>query len=141
MTLRETVNRVADLSRRMQAYYEVEYPKKYPNYPLINPYEEEYVPPPSEEAELETFLSRLSEERLRELLLVMYLGRGDFGFGSVDFPAQVQKLRESFSTVEEVTAEMSGAASPVRDYALDGLAMLDQLGIDPESLLTAQVAA
>ena len=80
MNLSEVISRVIDLSHKIREYYDIEYPKRYPTYPLV------YVdvdidgpPPPPEEKELRDFLATLPEETMNQLILILNLGRSYFG--------------------------------------------------------------
>ena len=75
MKLSEAPKRVITLARKIRRYYDVELPKWYPDYPVINP-AQEGPPLPKEEGELSNFLRSLPAETIYRLLLIMYLGRG-----------------------------------------------------------------
>jgi len=77
MKLSEAVQRTIDLAARIWQYWEAELPKRHPNYPLVNPGEDD-GPPPPEEKQLRQFLAGLPEDLLYKLASLMSLGRGDF---------------------------------------------------------------
>jgi hypothetical protein len=130
MRLSEAVNRVIDLARKVREYYATELPKRHPNYPLVGP-DEESAPPPPEEKELRKFLSTLSDEMIYRLILIMYLGREDFGVD--DLARQYETLRSGFSDSEYAVTQMMNAA-PLADQLLDGLDELRKHGIDVNEL-------
>ena len=78
MKLSETVAEVISLAAAIRDYWNTELPKRHPNYPVVS-LGEESGPSPPEEGELSRLFEGLSDEEVYELILLMYLGRGDFG--------------------------------------------------------------
>lgn len=130
MTLSEAASRVIDLARKVREYYATELPKRHPNYPLVG-LDEGSVPPPPEEKELRDFLSTLSEDMIYQLLLIMYLGREDFG--PENLGVYYEDLKGSFGDAEHAALQMMDKA-PLADYLLDGLEKLRQHKINVDKM-------
>jgi len=137
MNLSDAANRVIDLARKVREYYASELPKRHPNYPVVG-LEEESAPPPPEEKELRDFLSTLSEEMIYQLILIMYLGRGDFG--TDDLAGYYATLKGAFGDPEHAASQMMDKA-PLADYLLDGLEELrkHKINVDKMPLKQAKV--
>ncbi len=130
MKLSEAADRVIDLAGKMRDYYEAELPKYHPNYPLVGP-DDETAPPPPEEKKLREFLSTLSEEMLCQLILIMYLGREDFG--TDDLAASYDALKGDFGSPEAMASALIHKAS-LAAYLLDGLEELRKHKINVDML-------
>jgi hypothetical protein len=130
MHLSEAANRVIDLASKVRAYYETELPKRFPNYPLIDP-DAESVPPPPEEIELRKFLTALPEETLTQLFLLMYLGRSDFGVD--ELAGYYADLKGTLGDPEQAASQLIDKA-PLADYLLDGLEELRKHNINVDKL-------
>jgi hypothetical protein len=128
--LSQATKRTITLARKIRAYYDDELPKSYPHYPIISPGEEGPPPPPEEKA-LTQFLSELPPELLYQLLLVMYVGRGDFDVG--DLAGAYAALKQSFGEPKWAASQMLEKA-PLAAYLSDGLAQLQEHGIDVDNL-------
>jgi len=135
MTLSKAAHKVIDLARQISDYYTSELPKWHPNYPLVN-LGEESAPPPPEEKELQAFLASLPEETIYQLVLLMYLGRGDFG--TDDLAGTHEDLKRTFGKAEHAASQMMGKA-PLADYLADGLAELRKQGINVDKLSLKKV--
>jgi hypothetical protein len=129
MKLSEALSRVIDLSGKVRDYYEAELPKRHRLYPLISE-GEETAPPPPEEKELRRFFSTLSDDMILQLLLIMYVGRHDFG---------VDELAENFETFKReyvdlgyAKSEMLRRRATLADYLSDGMEELrnHQINVD-----------
>jgi hypothetical protein len=136
MKLSEAANRVIDLARKVYEYYSTELPKRHRNYPLVEP-DEEGAPPPPEEKELRDFLSTLSEDVIYQLLLIMYLGRGDFSVA--DLGEYYNDLNGTFGDAEHAAAQMMNKAS-LADLLMDGLEELRGHKINVDKLPLKKVA-
>jgi hypothetical protein len=130
MKLSEVANRVIDLARKVRDYYATELPKRHPHYPLVGP-GEETAPPPPEEKELRAFLARLSEDVIYQLVLIMYLGRGDVG--TDDLAGAFQALKGTFGDAEHAASRLIRIA-PLADELSDGLEELAKHKIDVDGL-------
>jgi hypothetical protein len=130
MSLSEAANRVIDLARKIREYYATELPKWHPNYPLIGP-DEDSAPPPPEEKELRDFLASLPEEKVYQLILIMYLGRGDFA--TKHLAEYYETLKGTFGDSEQAASQMMDKA-PLADYLLDGLEELRKHRINMDKM-------
>jgi Protein of unknown function (DUF3775) len=132
MNLSEAVKRVIDLARKVRDYYSTELPKRHPSYPLVGA-DEEPPPPPPEETELREFLTRLPEDMVSQLLLIMYLGRGDFGTDHLnEYYETLQHWKNGSRPADAVSQFMDKA--PLADYLSDGLDELRKHRISPDRL-------
>src|SRR5438128_1808974 len=126
MKLSEAVQKVIDLAKKIREYYSNELPKRHPNYPIIG-LDEPETPSPLEERELRDFLLSLDPEIVHQLILIMYLGRGDF---------DADHLRKYHASLKRTSETAAMAASqmmekaPLADYLSDGLAELQRRKID-----------
>jgi hypothetical protein len=125
MTLLAAAHKVIDLAREVRDYYATELPKRHPNYPLVGP-DEETAPSPPAERELGAFLASLPNEMVYQLLLIMYLGREDFG---TDDLAGCYEELQAFGDPGYAISEMMDQA-PLADYLSDGLEELSKHTID-----------
>ncbi len=130
MKLSEAASRVIDLARKVRDYYAAELPKRHPHYPLVGLDEQSVLPPPQEK-ELRDFLSSLSEESVYQLMLVMYLGRGDFG--TDDLAGCYHALKGTFGDQKHAASQMMDKA-PLADYLSDGLEELRKHHIDVDGM-------
>jgi hypothetical protein len=130
MKLSEAANRVIDLARKVREYYSSELPKRHPNYPLVG-IDEESAPPPPEEMELRDFLRGLPVETIYQLVLVMYLGRGDFGTDQL--AAYFKDLKDTFDNPDYAASQMMGKA-PLAEYLADGLEELRKHHLNVDKL-------
>ncbi len=74
MKLSDELPEIIRLAKAIQAYWDVELPRRHPNYPFIEKGADD-GPPPPEVAELRTLLETLSEEQIYTLLTLQYIGR------------------------------------------------------------------
>ena len=135
MNLSDVVNKVIDLSGKIRDYYDVEMPKRFPNYPLINSAageSEEDVPPPPEARELSDFLASLPEETIYQLYLLMHLGR--WVFSANDLAENYERLKKSVETAENAVFEMTAFEDTLGDNLLDALEELRQYKINVDKL-------
>src|SRR5713226_10279078 len=77
MKLSEAVEKVIGLAKDIREYWETELPKRHPDYPVMNPGEEE-LPPPPEEKKLAKLFASLPKDMVYQIGLLINLGRGDF---------------------------------------------------------------
>ena len=130
MTTTEAAEKAIALSGKVRDYWEVELPKRHPRYPIVQAGEDS-GPPPEEEEELTRFLLDLPEETLYRLLLVMHLGRGDFGID--DLSGHLAQLRNRFDDPKRAVSQMTDKA-PLPEFLCDGLAELRKHRIDIDDL-------
>ncbi len=95
--------------------------------------DEDSGPPPPESAKLKEFLAGLPLEMVYRLLLVMYLGRGDFG--TTDLAEHFEQIRTTFGKPEWAISQIMGKA-PLADYLTDGLDKLKRSRINADKLYT-----
>jgi hypothetical protein len=135
MKLSETAATVIDLATAIRDYWNTELPKRHPNYPVVSPGEDS-GPSPPEEAKMRSFLEKLPDEEIYKLILLMYLGRGDFG--TDDLAMHYRTLQDRFRKREWAISQMEGKA-PLADYLADGIAELQKSRIDMDHLTFATV--
>src|ERR1700756_5535885 len=105
MKLSEVVGEVIRLGDASRAYWDRELPKHHPHYPLVRA-EEDSAPPPPEDAKIESLLKGLPEDQLYALILLSYVGRGDFS--ADDLLPAYQTMKETFPSKELAIAQMMG---------------------------------
>lgn len=130
MKLSDAIAEVIRLATAIREYWNAELPKRHPLYPVVSPGEDS-GPPPPQESQLRRFLDDLSDEQIYQLILVMYLGRGDFG--TDDLTKHYRMVKDRFPRRESAIAQMVGKA-PLADYLTDGSAELHGSGIDIDQL-------
>lgn len=133
MALTEIAQRVAELARQRRSYWDAELPRRHPDYPVVHP-NDPVTPPPPQEHELHNVLQLLTEDAVRQLLLIMYLGRGDFAAG--ELAENYERVRAAFPQRDWAIRQMLDKA-PLAEYLEQGLSRLGQEGIDPNSLESA----
>ena len=89
------------------------------------------APAPPEEEELTAFLGSLSEEMVYQLILIMYLGRGDFGID--ELAGYYQALKGTFGDPQHAASQLTDKA-PLADYLVDGLEELRKHKIDVDKM-------
>lgn len=134
MQFSEVVKRVIDLATAISAYWEAELPKRYPNYPLVGPGEEDPPPPPQEEELRQFLLSRPAEEvyKLRAL--------ADVGSGvpAVDFEKRWRRfMKDRPETGREI--ENLLRYPPLADGLIDGWAQFSARNIDIDATQSVAV--
>ncbi len=130
MKLSETVKEVIALAEVIRNYWDTELPKRHPDYPFVHPGEDS-GPPPPEEKKLKDLLTRLPEDVIYKLALIMALGREDFG--TDDLADHFLEVKDAYGKPDWAIAEMMGKAT-LADYLTDGLAKLNKNGIDVDQL-------
>jgi hypothetical protein len=137
MKLSEAVRAVIRLAEASQVYWDRELPKRHPHYPLIREGEDS-GPPPPEDGQLEALLRSLPEEQIYALILLMYIGRGDFGTNHLmeDYRA----MKETFEKPAMAIAQMTGKGT-LAEYLTDGLAEIKKHHIDLDALSFASTTA
>ncbi len=130
MTLSEAARTVIELANKIRDYWTRELPKYHPDYPVISTGEPE-APPPPERQQLIHFLKGLPPELIHQLLLLMYLGRRDYG--TADLADHYAQLKTTFKKTEWAISQMI-EKGPLGEYLADGLARLEKAGIDPDNL-------
>ena len=131
MNLSEAANRVIELARQVREYYAIELPKRHPNYPVVGLDEESVAAPPAEK-ELRHFLSTLSEELIYQLILLMYLGRGDLSTN--DLAESYETLKGTIGDSEQATSQMMIYKATLADELSDGLEELRKHKINTDKI-------
>src|SRR4051812_43730431 len=126
MKVSEAANEVIALAEAIRKYWDVELPKRHPDYPFIKLGENDGPHPPEEEA-LRDLFSNLPEKTIYQLLLIMYLGRGDYS--TDDLAGRYEDLRHKFEKPEWAVSQMM-EKTPLAEYLRDGLDELMKSGID-----------
>lgn len=137
MKLSESVREVIRLGNVSRAYWDRELPKRHPHYPVIGAGEDS-VPPPSEEAQIESLLRSLPEDQLYALILLTYVGRGDFSADGL-LPAY-QTMKEAFPSTDLAIAQMTGNTA-IAEYLTDAMQDVQKRHIDLDKLSFVSDAA
>lgn len=130
MRLSQVIKQTIDLAGQSRDYWARELPKRYPNYPIV-PSEDDSLPSPPQDAELRSLFDGLPPDTIYAILLVMYLGRGDFR--ASDLESNLARVRKTFPHPQWAAAQMLSKAS-LADYLADGLAELKKANMDVDSL-------
>jgi len=130
MKLSEVLKEVIRLASASRDYWDRELPKRHPNYPLLRAGEDS-GPAPPEEKELDDFLRKLPPEQIYALILLMYLGRGDFG--TEDLDECYKTMKETFPRAELAVTQMSRKGF-LAEYLADALAELQAHQMDVDKL-------
>jgi hypothetical protein len=130
MKLSTAANKVIKLAEAIQRYWERELPKRHPNYPFVNPGEED-GPPPPEEKKLRDLLASLPEEIVYKLALIAHLGPG--ALDTTDLEGRYEALRERYDTPADAAFRLM-TMRPLADYLADGLAELKKHRIDVDKI-------
>lgn len=133
----ETAPKVVDLGTAIRDYWNAELPKRHANYPVVSRGEDS-GPSPPQEAELRNFLENLTDDEIYKPVLLMNLGRGDFG--TAELATHYQIIKDRFRKRERAISQLAGKAS-LADYVADGMNELKTKGIDVDELTFSPVAA
>ena len=137
MKLSEAVRQVIRLGEASRAYWDRELPKYHPSYPLIRAGEAS-APPPPEDAQIQALLTSLPEDQLYTLILLTYVGRGDFSADHLE--SAYQTMKETFPNKELAIAQMSGKET-LAEYLTDAIEEIKKRHIDLDNLMFASTAA
>jgi len=130
MKLSEVVREVIRLGDASRAYWDRELPRHHPRYPVIRAGEVS-APPPPEDAQIQALLKSLPEDQLYALMLLTYVGRGDFSADHL-LPAY-QTMKEVFPTRDLAIAQMTGNKT-LAEYLTDAMEEIQKRHIDLDSL-------
>ena len=130
MKLSEAVREIIRLGDASRAYWDRELPKHHPDYPKIRAGEDS-GPPPPEDAEIQALLKSLPEDQLYALILLIYVGRGDFSADQL-LPGY-QTMKETFPSKELAIAQMMGKRT-LAEYLTDAMEEIQKRHIDLDSL-------
>ena len=129
MKLSEAVREVIRLGDASRAYWDRELSKYHPHYPLIRA-EEDSAPPPPEDAQIQSLLKSLPEDQLYAIILLTYVGRGDFS--ADDLLPAYQTMKETFPSKDRAIAQMSGKTT-LAEYLTDAMEEIRRRHIDLDS--------
>lgn len=135
MKLSEVAGHVIELASAVRDYWDVELPKRHPDYPLVRPGDGD-GPPPPEAAELRDFLSRLEQEQLYQLGLVMCAGQRRSATGGL--AREYEAVKDRLGGREEAVDTISANTLLAEDLA-DGLAELSRRGVGVDSLFDSSL--
>lgn len=137
MKLSEAIARVITLARAIRAYWEAELPKRHRDYPIVH-LDEDSGPPPPEQDQLKRFLAELPPDMVYQLLLVMYLGRGDFDAIDLkrNLPKYLEQVKMNFREHAWAISQMMEKA-PLADYLADGVDKLKGANVNLDRLFTS----
>lgn len=136
MKLSEAAQEVLPLAREIREYWDRELPKHYPDYPIVHPEKDVAPPSPPQAKKLTEILRKLPDEQVYQLLVLIYLGRGDFG--TEELALQVDELKQRYKKPQRAVAQLTENGL-VDEYLEEGLAELKKSGIDVDSLSVARV--
>lgn len=131
MKLSEAVDRVIDLTNKIDDYYTAELPKWHPKYPLVSD-EEEEPPPPPEEKELSAFLASLPPDMIYQLMLLMDLGCTFLGTG--ELADYYEELKGSFSDPQDAASFLMKKTASLAYDLSEGLEELRKHKINVDKL-------
>jgi hypothetical protein len=130
MKLSEVVQEVIRLGDASRAYWDREMPKHHPHYPVIRAGEDS-EPPSPEDAQIQALLQSLPENQLYALLLLTYVGRGDFSADNL--LDAYQNLKEIFPSRELAIAQLTGSKT-LAEYLTDAMEEIQKRRIDLDGL-------
>jgi Protein of unknown function (DUF3775) len=130
MKLSEAVREIIRLGDASRAYWDRELPKHHPHYPMIGAGEDS-GPPPPEDAQIQALLNSLPEDQLYTLLLLLYVGRGDFSADHL--LSAYQTMKETFSSRDLAIAQITGMTA-LAEYLTDALEEIRKRHINEDSL-------
>lgn len=129
MNRSEALKELIRLGEGSRAYWDREFPKRHPKWPLVQTGEDS-GPPPPEDAEILNLLRSLPEEDLFLLCLLMYVGRGDFDIDHLK--PGYRSVREELPSRELVIDQMLGKRA-LSEYLTDAWDEVQKRKIDLDS--------
>jgi hypothetical protein len=136
MRFSELVHEIIRLGDASRTYWDRELPKHHAHYPVIGAGENP-VPPPPEDAQIETLLKSEPDDQLFALALLMYVGRGDFSADHLQ-PAY-QDVKEVLASRDLAIGQLT-ANKALAEYLTDALDEIHKRRIDLDSLSFANTA-
>jgi hypothetical protein len=130
MKLSEAVREIIRLGDASRAYWDRELPRHHPHYPMVRAGEDS-GPPPSEDAQIQELMKSLPEDQLYALILLMYVGRGDFSADHL--PSAYQTMKDTFPSKDLAIAQMTGKGT-LAEYLTDAMAEIQKRNIDLDIL-------
>lgn len=131
MKLSEVADKVIRLGEMSRAYWESELPKRHPYYPIIHA-GEDLVSVSPEDTRIRELLKRLPDEQLYALVLLTYVGRGDYAADNL--LTAYQSLKETFPSRDLAIAQLTGTET-LAEYLTDAMDEVGKHGIDLNSLV------
>src|SRR5262249_44240776 len=129
MKVSEIVREVIRLGDASRAYWDRELPRHHPHYPVIRAGEAP-APSPPEDTQIQKLLESLPENQLYALILLTYVGRGDFSADHIQ--AEYPTIRENFPSKEMAIAQLTGKTT-LSEYLTDALEEMKKRHIDLNS--------
>ena len=137
MKLSEAVREVIRLGDASREYWDRELPRHHPHYPVIRAGEDS-APAPPEDAQIQALLKSLPEDQLYAVILLMYVGRGDYSADHL-LPAY-QTIKDTFPSKDLAIAQMTGMKT-LAEYLTDAMEEIQKRHIDLDSLKFANTVA
>ena len=137
MKISEVVREVIRLGNASRAYWDRELPKRHPRYPVIRAGEDS-GPPPPEDAQIQALLETLPDDQLYALILLTYVGRGDFSADHL-LPTYLT-MKEMFPSRDMAIAQIIEFKA-VAEYLTDAMEEIQKRRIDLDSLQFASTVA
>jgi hypothetical protein len=129
MQLSEAVREIIRLGTASREYWDRELPKRHPHYPVIRAGEGS-TPPPPEDAQIQTILKGLRDDQIYALVLLLYLGRGDFSADHLH--AAFETAKDAFPSKEIAIAQLSEEKT-LAEYLEDAMQEIQKRHIDVDS--------
>ena len=130
MKLSDVIREIIRLGDASRAHWDRELPKHHPHYPVVHAGEDS-VPPAPEDMQIEALLKSLPDDQLYALILLTYVGRGDFSADRL-LPAY-QTMKEAFPSRDVAIAQMMGTTA-IAEYLTDAMEEIQKRHIDVDSL-------
>jgi hypothetical protein len=138
MKFSQTVNKVLALAEAVRDYWNVELPKRHPDYPFVNEGDED-GPPPPEQKKLKKLLASLPEDSIYKIALIMRYNRGPSGKKCPTDNLEV--VKQWYETPEEAAVLIADNAA-LADELSYGLEEMKIAGFDVDHLtLTPSIQA
>lgn len=137
MKLSEVVREVIRLGDASREYWDRELPKRHPRYPVIGPDETPPAPPP-EDSQIQRLLESLPENQLYGVMVLAYLGRGDFSIDNLS--RAFEEMKESFPSSTLAIAQLVGT-NELAEYLTDATEEIQTRHIDLDCLKFASTVA
>lgn len=130
--LSEIAQELVRLVDAVANYWEVEYPKTHPTYPLVAPGEDPDPPGPPEERQIEELLSSLPADTVRKLALIMEIGSERYG--TTDLPAALADVKRRYGKPKETVRRIAHRLDLLLSLR-DGLEFLQEANLDVDTML------
>ena len=137
MKLSEVVGEVIRLDDTSRAYWDRELPKRHPHYPIIRAGEDS-APAPPEDAQIQALLKGLPDNQLYALILLTYVGRGDFS--ADDLLHGYENIKEAFPSRDLAIAQLKQNTT-LAEYLTDAMEEIRKRRIELDKLEIASTVA